>query len=175
LISTGDAADEWLLAANLNCITFDFVTRQKLQGQTLNWFIVEQLPVIPPQRFDEIYFGPKSAREIVREIVLELTYTAHDMAPFARDLGYIDDDGEVKPPFAWDEERRLKLRAKSDAVFFHLYGLTDRNDVRYVYSTFPILERQERESHAGVYRSCELCLAYLNAFAMGDPDALVTA
>ena len=46
-------------------------------------------------------------------------------------------------PFVWDEERRLFLRAKLDAVFFHLYGVTDRNDVRYVYSSFPIVEREE--------------------------------
>ena len=38
---------EWLLAANLNATIFDFVTRQKIQGQTLNLFIVEQLPVVP--------------------------------------------------------------------------------------------------------------------------------
>ena len=32
---------EWLLAANMNAMIFDFVTRQKIQGQTLNLFIVE--------------------------------------------------------------------------------------------------------------------------------------
>ena len=44
-----DERNEWLLAANLNAIVFDFATRQKIQGQTLNWFIVEQLPVIAPR------------------------------------------------------------------------------------------------------------------------------
>jgi len=131
------------LAANLNATVFDFVTRQKVQGQTLNLFIVEQLPVVPSERYQHVRFGPKTAAEIVREAVLELTYTAHDMAPFARDLGYVDEAGAVKPPFRWDEERRLRLRAKLDAVFFHLYGVTDRDDIRYVYSTFPIVERQE--------------------------------
>ena len=46
----------------------------------------------------------------------------------------------------WDEERRLRLRAKLDAVFFHLYGITDRDDVRHIYSTFPILERHEKKA-----------------------------
>jgi Eco57I restriction-modification methylase len=166
-----DDADEWLLGANFNAIVFDYVTRQKVQGQTLNLFIVEQLPVVPPQGYNEISFGPKTAKDIVREIVLELTYTAHDMAPFARDMGYVDDNGDVKPPFIWDEERRLKLRAKLDAIFFHLYGLTDRDDVRYIYSTFPIVERQEKAAYNGRYRSCELCLAYMSALVAGDPDA----
>lgn len=77
----------------------------------------------------------------MREPVLELTYTAHDIAPFARDMGHVDEEGEVLPPFIWNEERRLELRARLDAVCFHLYGVTDRNDVRYVYSIFPIVER----------------------------------
>ena len=117
-----------------------------------------------------MHFGPKTAGVIVREAVLELTYTAHDMAPFARDMGYVDEDGDVKPPFQWNEDRRLHLRAKLDAVFFHLYGVTDRDDVRYIYSTFPIVERQEIEAY-GSYRSRELCLGYMNALTAGDPDA----
>ena len=81
--------------------------------------------------------------------------------------------GQVKPPFVWDEDRRLHLRAKLDAVFFHLYGLTDRNDIRYIYGTFPIVERQETVTW-GRYRSRELCLAWLNALAAGHPDADVS-
>ena len=122
---------------------------------------MEQLPVVPPDRYDATRFGPKTAGEIVREAVLELTYTAHDMAPFARDMGYLDADGDVLLPFAWDEERRLHLRAKPDAVFFHLYGVNDRDDVRYVYSTFPIVEREETAAY-GTYRSRDLCLAWMN-------------
>jgi hypothetical protein len=142
-----------------------------VQGQTLNLFIVEQLPVILPERFYDTKFGSSSAAELLRDIVLELTYTAQDMTPFARDMGYTDDSGNVLPPFGWDEERRLTLRAKLDAIFFHLYGITDRDDVRYVYSTFPIVERLEKEAYDGRYRSCELCLAYMNALAAGGSDA----
>ncbi|WP_340148362.1 hypothetical protein [uncultured Sneathiella sp.] len=170
LIPATEERAEWLLCANMNAVPFDFATRQKVQGQTLNLFIVEQLPVIPPARFETARFGLKTAAQIVREAVLELTYTAHDMAPLAKDMGYVDEAGEVLPPFAWNEERRLTLRAKLDAVFFHLYGITHRDDVRYIYSTFPIVERQEKAAYGGVYRSCELCLAYMNALAAGNPD-----
>ena len=102
--------------------------------------------------------------------VLELTYTAHDMAPFARDMGYVDDTGTVKPPFIWDDTRRLTLRAKLDAVFFHLYCITNRDDLRYIFSTFPIVEREERSLY-GSYWSCALGLAYMNALTAGNPDA----
>ena len=159
-----------LLLANLGATILDFVVRQKVHSTSLNLFILEQLPVVEPDRYENVRFGPKSAGESVREAVLELTYTAHDMAPFARDMGYVDEDGDVRPPFAWNEERRLYLRAKLDAVFFHLYGVTDRDDVRYVYSTFPIIEREETAAY-GSYRSRELCLAWMNALAAGHPDA----
>ena len=162
------------LLGNIGALVFDYVVRQKAQSTHLNWYIVEQLPVVPPPRFDDVRFGSKTAGEIIREVVLELTYTAHDMAPFARDMGYFDAAGDVKPPFAWNEERRLKLRAKLDAIFFNLYGITGRDDVRYIYSTFPIVERQEKEAYDGRYRSCELCLAYMSALTAGDPDAEIT-
>jgi hypothetical protein len=141
-----------------------------VHSTSVNWYIVEQLPVIPPERLKATRFGPKTAAEIIRAAVLELTYTAHDMAPFARDMGHVDEAGEVLPPFIWDDARRLDLRAKLDAVFFHLYSLTDRDDIRYIYSTFPIVARQEEATH-GTYRSRDLCLAWMNALAAGNPDA----
>ena len=108
--------------------------------------------------------------EIVREAVLELSYTAHDMAPFARDLGHVDEAGEVLPPFRWNDDRRLHLGSKLDALYFRLYGVTDRDDFRYVYSTFPIVEREEKAAY-GTYRSRDLCLAWTSALAAGHPDA----
>ena len=159
-----------LLLGNLGTTVLDFVVRQKVQSTHLNWYIVEQLPVVAPTRYDAVRFGPKTAGKIVREAILELTYTAHDMAPFARDLGHVDEAGQVKPPFPWNEKRRLHLRSKLDAVFFHLYGVDDRDSIRYIYSTFPIVERQETNVH-GHYYSRDLCLAWMNALAAGDPDA----
>ena len=130
---------------------------------SINWFIVEQLPVVPPETYETVRFRLRTAGEIVCEAVLELTYTAHD-------IGHVDASGDLLPRFMWDEERCLFLRAKLDAVFFHLYGVTGRDDVRYVYSTFPVVEREETAAH-GAYRSRELCLAWMNAPAAGDPDA----
>ena len=159
-----------LLLANLGSVVLDFVARQKVQSTHLNWYIAEQLPIVPLERYRAVSFGPKTAEEIVREAVLELTYTAHDMAPFARAMGHVDDDGEVLPPFPWDDQRRLNLRAKLDALYFHLYGVTDRDDIRYIYSTFPIVERDEKAVY-GAYRSRDLCLAWTSALAAGQPDA----
>lgn len=173
-----DAAGASLLVANFNAIIYDFIARQKIQGQHLNWFIIEQLPVIPPAAYART-FGPKSAADIVREAVLELTYTANDLAVFARDMGHVDAEGDALPPFTWDEDRRLRLRAKLDALYFILYGVFDpadpaqsRDDIRYIYSTFPIVEREETAKW-GSYRSRDLCLAWINALMAGQPDGTI--
>ena len=165
-------ANAALLLSNLGAVVFDFAVRQKVHSTSLNWYIVEQLPVVPRERYKEVRFGPKTAAEIVREAVLELTYTAHDMAPFARDMGHLNDAGEVLPPFPWDADRRLRLRAKLDALYFHLYGITDRDDIRYIYSTFPIVQREEEKAW-GRYRSLDLCLAWFSALAAGKPNASI--
>ncbi len=164
LPASTEAAMHCCIAANLNSISLDFVVRQKIQGTTLNWYIVEQLPVIAPDAYDR-RFGAVTARELVRDHVLRLTYTAHDMAPFARDLGY---DG---PPFVWDDEERRHLRARLDALYFHLYGLS-RDDAGYVLNTFPIVRRED-ETDFGRYRTRDLILAYLNALAAGDTETVV--
>ena len=156
-----DAESTAQVLANLNSFGFDYVTRQKVQATHLTWYTVEQLPVIAPDDYDR-RFGGTTARELVRDHVLRLTYTAHDMAPFARDLGY---DG---PPFTWDEEERRHLRARLDALYFHLYGL-DHKDADYILSTFPIVRRQD-EAAFGSYRTRDLVLAYMNALAAGDTE-----
>ena len=154
-----------LLAANLNSIALDFVARQKVHGQTLNLYLLEQFPLIPSDAYLR-RFGDRTADDLVRDHVLRLTYTSHDMAPFARDLGH---DG---PPFPWDQEARRHLRARLDALYFHLYGLT-RDDAHYILSTFPIIQRQD-ESTFGHYRTRDLILAYMNALTAGDSQSTVT-
>ena len=159
------------LVANLNSSCVDFVARQKAQGTHLNWYIVEQLPVIAPGDYDR-QFGKTTARELVRDHVLRLTYTSHDMAPFARDLGYVEDSARrAAPPFTWDEEERRHLRARLDALYFHLYGL-DRDDAGYILGTFPIVQKHD-QSKFGRYRTRDLILAYMNALAAGDVETVV--
>ncbi|MCY3783077.1 MAG: restriction endonuclease, partial [Chloroflexi bacterium] len=155
-----------LWVACMNSFAFDFIARQKVQGQHLNWFIVEQLPVIAPDAYDR-RFGGVTAADLVRDHVLRLTYTAHDMEPFARDLGY------GGPPFTWDEEERRHLRARLDALYFHLYGL-DRADAAYVLDTFPIVRREDEAQFNGRYRTKDLILAYMNALAVADTETIVS-
>ncbi len=82
--------------------------------------VYEQLPVPRPSKLMN-----EPCLAFITPKVLELTYTSHSLAPFARDLGH---DG---PPFAWDEDRRAHLRADLDAFYARAYGLT-RDELRYI-------------------------------------------
>jgi len=146
------------LLSNFNSIVFDYITRQKISGPILNFFILKQLPVIPPERYT-----PSDLAFIVPR-VLELTYTAWDIKAFADDVwrdaddvmkallrqqweenkavtgghdwaplewAEIESDGIPLPPFKWDEDRRAVLRAGLDALYARLYGLT-RDELRYI-------------------------------------------
>ncbi|MEA5498368.1 N-6 DNA methylase [Limnoraphis robusta Tam1] len=144
------------LVANFSSLTFDFVTRHKVGGTHMNFFIVKQLPVIPPD-----WYTPEDI-EFISSRVLELVYTAYDMKLFAEDMGY---DGE---PFIWDEERRAILRAELDAKYAKLYGLT-RDELRYILDpadvygaefpseTFRVLKNNEMRKY-GEYRTQRLVL-----------------
>ena len=92
--------------------------------------------------------------------MLELVYTAIDLAPFARDLGY---DG---PPFRWDPDRRAVIRAELDAAMFRLYGI-ERDDVDYILDTFPIVRRRD-EQRFGEYRTKRLILERYDAMVAAD-------
>ncbi len=152
------------LVANLSAFALDFAARQKIGGQNLNFFVVEQFPVLPPQMYEADWQGVRLAG-FIKERVLELCYTAHDLKGFAEDVGY---DG---PPFAWDEERRLHLRCQLDALYFHLYKLTG-DEAAEIMETFPIVKRQD-EARYGGFRTRDLILAYYRAYAAGDMSAWV--
>ena len=65
----------------------------------------------------------------------------------------------------------IHLRARLEALYFHLYGLT-KEDAEYVLDTFPIV-RKEDEASFGHYRTRDLILAYMNALSAGDTETVV--
>ena len=152
-----DCAPLW--AANFSSFAMDFVAKRKLQGTNMNWYILQQLPVIARAAYDR-KFGDTTAAELVRDHTLRLCYTAYDLQPFASAQGY---DGE---PFGWDAEQRRHLRARLDALYFILYGIS-REDAAYILDSFTITRREDEQQH-GVYLTKELILGYMNALAAGD-------
>jgi hypothetical protein len=137
------------LVASVGSFALDAIARLKVGGSNLNFFIMNQLPVLPPEAFgDRVPWEADRSETLAQWIasrVLELTYTAWDLRPWAKELGY---HGE---PFSWDELRRAQLRAELDACFFHLYGYS-RDQVEHAMESFPIIKRRD-EKQFGEYRT----------------------
>jgi hypothetical protein len=145
-----------VLLGNLCSLIFDFASRQKIGGTTLNFFIYKQLPVLPPSRYSRVDV------EFIQERILELTYVSHDLRHWARELGF---EGQ---PFPFNPQRRALLRAELDAYYARLYGL-DRDELRYILDpidlmgsdypseTFRVLKAGETRAF-GEYRTQRLVL-----------------
>ena len=71
------------------------------------------------------------------------------------------------PLARWESSTiRRHLRARLDALYFHLYGLT-RKDAEYVLDTFLIVRREDEAAFSD-YRTHDMTLAYMNALAALD-------
>ena len=186
---TSDSEDAVLLPALLSSFVCDLAARFKVGGTHLNFFIAEQVPVLPPEVSDRLvpWSTGDSVREWMLPRVLELTYTAGDIEPFAAN------SGRDVPPFRWDHDRRFLLRCELDAAFFHLYlpanedgswraaGYSDgrtcdetpeqltelrcrfptpRAAVYYIMDTFPIVRRQDEQKHGNYRTKCLILNIY---------------
>lgn len=144
--------DAYLLHAGWSTLAFDFVSRQKLSGLNMNYFVVEQLAFPSPSTFDNRadWHHEEVLRDWTCRYVLELCYTSTRLKPYAQDIG---DDGQ---PFRWNPERRALLRADLEAAFLHIYGL-NRDDAQQVLDSFPIVRKYD-ERDFGEYRTKRLVL-----------------
>ena len=140
------------LLANLNSMPLDYCTKQKFGGISLNFFIVEQLPVLTPDTYDKpCPWDRRTTLEAwISERVLKLTCTAEDMLPLAEACDFTS--GSFQTEYGgrlnkWDEAERAELMAELDAAFFHLYGIV-RDDVEYILSTFKAIH-DERPNFLG--------------------------
>lgn len=156
------AVEPTLVASLYACLcsfVLDYAARQKIGGTHLTHVYLKQLPVLAPETYasEASWHRGMRLRDWILPRVLELTYTAWDLEPFARDMGYIG------CPFRWNVDRRFQLRCELDAAFFHLYGLS-REDAGYVMETFPIVRKNDERTH-GEYRTKRAILEAYDALA----------
>ena len=152
---------------NMNSIPLDWAARMSVGGVNMNFYIVKQLPALPPEAYlSELTKDGITFAEAVATRVLELTYTAHDIGGFAASLGY---DG---PPFPWDEKARHRLRCELDAIFARMYEL-NRSQLEWILDSeppgvsFPTLKRNE-ENRFGEYRTRRYVLHAFDQLQRGD-------
>ncbi|HEY5866994.1 MAG TPA: restriction endonuclease, partial [Candidatus Tectomicrobia bacterium] len=172
------------LYANMCSFALDYCARQKVSGTSLKYFTMKQLPMLPPAVYavETPWCIDMFLRDWLMPRLLELTYTAWDLKPFAQDCGWSG------PPFRWDEERRFLLRCELDAAFFHLYlpseknggwrpadgetaedlarlkasFATPRDAIFYIMDAFPIVRRRD-EGKWGEYRTKRVILEVYDA------------
>ena len=154
------------LLANLNCLVLDYVARVKVGGTHLTYGYLKQFPILPPERYTE------SDLAFIVPRVLELTYTAQDLKPWAEDLGY------KGRPFAFDPGRRAVIRAELDARYAHFYQIAP-DELRYIIDpadvmgedypseTFRVLKERERREF-GEYRTGNLVLREFSRMMLAE-------
>lgn len=168
--------DGTIMCGILSSIVFDYVTRQKVGGKSMNFFYVKQFPVLTP---DQI---PSATQWQIVKRVAEICYFNHDMDGWAEELWEEMDDSQRaqlpqignREPWIYNPDRRALLQAELDAIFAHLYGLTT-DDLRYILDpedvcgkgcineTFRVLKDNELRQY-GEYRTKRLVLEAWNKF-----------
>lgn len=145
-----------LVAANMNSLPLDWAARFSMGGVHMSFFILKQIPVLPPSMYLKSSTCGSRYVELIVPRALELSYVSEQLTGFARDLGY---EG---PPFPWNEHRRHCLQSELDAIFAHMYELS-RSDLEWILdatppsSSFPSLKQNELQT-LGEYRTERLIL-----------------
>ena len=172
--------DGTIMCGILSSIVFDYVTRQKVGGKSMNFFYVKQFPVLTPEQI------PSAMQWQIVKRVAELCYFNHDMDGWASEL-WVEMNEEqraelpqlgAQQPWIYNPERRAILQAELDAIFAHLYGL-NTEDLRYILDpedvcgkgcineTFRVLKDNEIRQY-GEYRTKRLVLEAWNKFGYNN-------
>jgi hypothetical protein len=136
-----------VLPSILNSFVFDYITRQKMGGTNLNYFIFKQLPIIGPEYLDQDSLWSESS---ILDWITERNEHLH-LSLGAE--GWIDSNSE----------EGFHIRCELDAGYFHLYGMS-RDDVEYVMESFPIVKKKDMAKF-GEYRTKEKILYEFNRLA----------
>jgi hypothetical protein len=148
-ISGVDAEEALLLVGLFNSYTVDYVARQKVSGTELSQFIIRQLPIPAPQRFDEVRLNGDPIRQRIAELSKQLIYSANDLSHFAGEAGY--DEGPFQ--FTGDARSRETIRTELEALICHVYDI-DACDLNQLFSTFEQVSEQDKQKY-GHYRTRE--------------------
>ena len=153
ILTFGPAAGDLLILCGLyNSFVFDYCLRGEVGQPSITQGTFVQVACPSPDSFSPEW------RQFVRDRVFELTYSADDLAGFARDLG-----SDCRP-FRRDVTRRARIRAELDAAFFHLYGVS-RGDAAYILDTFQVFKARDEERNAGSYETKRVILEIYDALA----------
>ncbi|WP_280437998.1 Eco57I restriction-modification methylase domain-containing protein [Nocardia carnea] len=144
VLSTESARAQLSLQAAISSFVFDYCARLKVGGTHMNFFIIEQLPALPPAML--VHACEWAGNETVGDWIACRASKLNE---------------EWSSPLM-----RTQWRAELDAAFFHLYGIP-RSDVEYIMDTFPIVKRKDDAAY-GEYRTKRLVLDIYDAMAEAE-------
>lgn len=132
-------------------IVLDYVLRQKIGGTNFSAFILNQLPVPPPEEFERfsvrVGANIEVASKYIMNRVLKLVWTSHSLDCLGQVLH--NDEG----PFTWNREERRKLRTEIDLVVAKIYGVK-KEELVHMCETFRIQKNKDMEEF-GRFRTME--------------------
>lgn len=137
------AENPWALTGVLSSFVLDFVARPKVGGVHLNFFIANQLAVLPPHELDR-----------VTDWGTGRTFLGDWLTSRVKSLSSVR---------GWQDFPREEVRAEIDAAMFHAYSI-ERDDVDYIMETFPIVQRKDIAAF-GEFRTKRLILETYDAMA----------
>lgn len=155
-----------LVLANLNSIPLDWASRNAVGGVHMSFFIIKQLPVLPPEAYLEKARCGDTYVELIVPRVLVLSYTSHELEGFAANLGC------PRAPFPWGDPDRHRRQCGLDAIFAHMYGL-DRSELEWILdapppaASFPSLRQHELKAF-GEYRTQRYVLEAFDQISSGE-------
>lgn len=154
LLNKNDTRLAACLMANLNSLVTDYLVRIKAPSSNVNFFILKQTPILPPDTYSE----------------KEIEFIASRVAKLTRNHDSINKVWLSEyPRYTFGTaESRLEIRAELDALYAKKYGL-NRADLEFVLDpseaespdypseTFPVLKKNEIKLY-GEFRTRRLVL-----------------
>jgi len=144
--------------SNANSFILDYVSRFKVGGIHLDFFVAKQLTCFEPDYYNKgLPWDQKSIKDWICPRVIELVYTSYDISEFAEQCRYNNE------PFVWDETRRFMIQCELDAAYFHFYGIHG-NDVSHIMDSFTLIKNSE-ENEYGEYKTKRVILEIYDEMA----------
>ncbi len=142
-----DAEEAALMMACMNSYALDYVARQKVGSTHLSQFIIKQLPVPDPDRFDEVRLNEEPVRNRLVELSTKLSCNSNDLKTYMREIG-ISSAYEFTSPAGEDREQ---VRIELEAIICHLYGLSTE-DIDQLFNSFDQVRRKDEKEY-GYYHT----------------------
>ncbi|GAB6901324.1 hypothetical protein JCM9957A_44140 [Kineosporia succinea] len=143
-----------LLLAAMSTLPVDYLLRQKHAGANVNFFKLEQVPVPPPEAYDQPspWHDGTIADWVLTRFARAVVWSP-DLEGLAAELG-------IELPTAEPDREQIALaRAELDAAHAVLLGF-DRVELTHLIGTFTALRRQDETRHGDFATSTRILEAY---------------